>query len=162
MIAASVYIACRESNIPLVLKDISPATPNLPIKDLGRCVRVMLRYLNLKPQSSDYSSLIYRLGESLRMPMDTRALAVKIMDCARTQGITMGKNPMSIAAAALYIAGIQTNERRTQIEMAEVAKTTPVTIRNRFKDLITVLQLEDLKYQIKRGPSPSLSIHAEA
>jgi len=53
-----------------------------------------------------------------------------------------------IAAAAFYIACVQTGERRTQRQIAKASNTTPVTIRNRFKELKKLLNL-DLK--IKRG-----------
>jgi transcription initiation factor TFIIB len=62
--------------------------------------------------------------------------------------LAVGKNPRSDAAAALYIAGVQTGERRTQAQMAGAARTTPVTIRNRFKELLDVLQID---LEIKRG-----------
>ncbi|OLS20491.1 MAG: Transcription initiation factor IIB [Candidatus Heimdallarchaeota archaeon LC_3] len=153
MMAASVYIACRETAIPQTLKDIVVATPNLSIKDLARCVRTMIRFMKLKPQYSKYSLYIYRLGEKLQLSMDTRAYAVEIVEKAKNQGILMGKNPMSIAAASLYIAGIQLNERRTQLEFSEASKTTPVTIRNRFKELIEILDLSEIQKKIKRGPA---------
>ena len=150
MIAASVYLACRQSAIPLTLKDILVSTPNVSAKDLGRCVRITIRYMNLHIKSSDFTAYVHRLGESLRMNMQSRELAVKILDRAKSEGLTMGINPMSIAAAALYIAGVQLGERRTQLDMAEVAKTTPVTIRNRFKELTQILEMEPIR--IKRGP----------
>jgi transcription initiation factor TFIIB len=52
-----------------------------------------------------------------------------------------GRNPMGLAAVALYIACKMTGEYRTQIEIAKVAGITEVTIRNRFKDLQNNLQL---------------------
>ena len=82
--------------------------------------------------------------------MVTQNEALKIITKAKDAGITVGKNPMSVAAAALYIAGVRTGERRTQQQLASAAKTTPVTIRNRFKELMVTLGgFEDIK--IKRG-----------
>ncbi len=60
--------------------------------------------------------------------MSTRIIASKIAITAREHGITIGKNPISIAAACLYIAGIKTGEKRTQNQIAIALKTTPVTI----------------------------------
>lgn len=151
IIAASVYLACRTSNIPMTLKDIQPACINISPKELGRSVRILLRDLKLKPANSNFISLVYRLAEQLDLNMDARTLAVEIILKAKTAGITVGKNPMSIAAAALYIAGVQTGQRKTQLDMAAASKTTPVTIRNRFKELTEVLKLEPIK--IKRGPA---------
>jgi transcription initiation factor TFIIB len=60
---------------------------------------------------------------------------------ARTEGITSGKDPTCIAAAALYIASIMEGERRTQREIGEVAGVTEVTVRNRYKELVRKLNL---------------------
>jgi transcription initiation factor TFIIB len=62
--------------------------------------------------------------------------ALSIIDQAKEQGITIGKAPGGLAAAALYIAGIIEDDRRTQREIAESANVTEVTVRNRYKDIV--------------------------
>ena len=47
-----------------------------------------------------------------------------------------------VAAAAIYIASILCNERRTQREVADVAGVTEVTIRNRYKELTEKLGIK--------------------
>ena len=54
---------------------------------------------------------------------------------AENRDLTSGRGPTGVAAAAIYIASISLNERRTQREVAEVAGVTEVTIRNRYKEL---------------------------
>jgi Transcription initiation factor IIB (TFIIB) len=54
---------------------------------------------------------------------------------AENKDLTSGRGPTGVAAAAIYIASIALNERRTQREVAEVAGVTEVTIRNRYKEL---------------------------
>ena len=141
MVAASLYLACRKKRLPQTLKDIASVS-YISTKDLGRCVRIILHKLDLKVSQSDYRALVYRLGVNLRVSMKVRRKAVEILNIARKHGATVGKNPMSLAAASIYIASIQTGERRTQQEIATVAKITPVTIRNRFKELIRILEEE--------------------
>ncbi len=51
--------------------------------------------------------------------------------------------PTGIAAAALYVAALLNNEKRTQREVADVAGVTEVTIRNRYKELLKELKLKD-------------------
>jgi transcription initiation factor TFIIB len=51
----------------------------------------------------------------------------------------MGKDPGGIAAAALYIAGILEEDRRTQREISKVSRVTEVTIRNRYKGIVRSL-----------------------
>jgi transcription initiation factor TFIIB len=48
---------------------------------------------------------------------------------------------MGLAAAALYIACLQSNEKKTQKDIAEAAGVTEVTVRNRYKTLKKQLNL---------------------
>jgi len=148
MIAASMYLACRKMGLPQTLKDIATVA-NVQIKEIGRCVRILITELDMKASQADLPTLVHRLGEELDVTMYTRQVAVEILDEAKQSGLTVGKNPMSIAAAALYIAGVRTGERRTQQQVAIVAKTTPVTIRNRFKELVKSLKIANV--EVKRG-----------
>ena len=47
-----------------------------------------------------------------------------------------GKNPVGLAAAAVYAGALLTNEKVTQPAVGEVADISTVTIRKRYKDLI--------------------------
>jgi transcription initiation factor TFIIB len=47
-----------------------------------------------------------------------------------------------LAAAALYIACLQNNEKKTQKDIAEAAGVTEVTVRNRYKTLRKQLHLD--------------------
>jgi len=49
---------------------------------------------------------------------------------------------MGVAAAALYIASVLHGERKTQRDIAEVARVTEVTVRNRYKELIKQLKID--------------------
>ncbi|MEK6882489.1 MAG: hypothetical protein AABY22_22905, partial [Nanoarchaeota archaeon] len=60
--------------------------------------------------------------------------------------------PAGIAAAALYVASLLNDEKKTQREVADVAGITEVTIRNRYKELIDKLNLEE-KLKIKEAES---------
>ncbi|MFB6294469.1 MAG: sigma factor-like helix-turn-helix DNA-binding protein, partial [Candidatus Nanohaloarchaea archaeon] len=57
--------------------------------------------------------------------------------------ILAGKAPTGIAASALYIASNIEGEKRTQKEVAEMLNVTEVTVRNRSKELVEELGLED-------------------
>ena len=148
MIAACLYLGCRNAELPHTLCDMVIAA-NVQTKELGRCVRTIIGELDLRPTPSDHAALIHRLGDALDITMHTRGRAVEIIKEAKANGLTVGKNPMSMAAAGIYIAGVQTGERRTQQQIAKVAKTTPVTIRNRFKELVAALEIKNI--DVKRG-----------
>ena len=67
--------------------------------------------------------------------------ATKILQTAEEQKISAGKDPMGLAAAALYVACVTNGENKTQRDVAEAAGVTEVTIRNRYKGLKVALDL---------------------
>ena len=71
----------------------------------------------------------------------TQQDAVKILREAERLKTTAGKDPMGLAAAALYIACVRNDEKRTQKMIADAAGVTEVTIRNRYKGLKESLNL---------------------
>ena len=65
--------------------------------------------------------------------------------------LTSGRGPAGIAAAALYVAALMNDEKKTQREVADIAGITEVTIRNRYKELLKELNLKDqLKKKLKK------------
>jgi transcription initiation factor TFIIB len=148
MTAAAIYIACRTHNVPKTLKDVC-SVGKVNRKELARCVRVYIVELGIKPSPINPAQLVSRLGNELKLTMHTQNRAIEILKEVREYKLDVGKNPMSIAAAVIYIAGIQTGERRTQQQVAKAAKTTPVTLRNRFKELVAHLEIGEVN--VKRG-----------
>ena len=65
----------------------------------------------------------------------TKRYAVKILKEAEQNGISAGKDPMGLAASALYISTIRMRVNCSQKIIAQAAGVTEVTIRNRCKDL---------------------------
>ena len=74
---------------------------------------------------------------SLKLSGETQKKAVEILEQAMIKGLISGRGPMGVAAAAVYISSVLTDERRTQKEVADVAGVTEVTIRNRYRELKT-------------------------
>ncbi|HUV33736.1 MAG TPA: hypothetical protein VMW22_02320, partial [Candidatus Desulfaltia sp.] len=72
----------------------------------------------------------------------TQQKAVEILRRATELRTTAGKDPMGLAAAALYKACVMCDEKRTQKMIADAAGVTEVTIRNRYKGLKEALDLE--------------------
>ncbi|MFQ5819372.1 MAG: hypothetical protein ACE5I5_05250 [Candidatus Heimdallarchaeota archaeon] len=82
-----------------------------------------------------------RFGTDLYFSTSCQRRAAEILIKAKKEWLTGGKDPTGLAAAAIYIAGIITDERRTQREIAAMAQVTEVTVRNRYKELIRKLRI---------------------
>jgi len=139
--AASLYAACRLTGTPRNLREISEASL-VGRKDVARCYRLLLRELDLAMPIADPSVYLSKIAERAGISGHIQATALKILNEARKKRISAGKDPMGLAAAALYIAAYMAGEKRTQKEIADAAGVTEVTVRNRYKTLKRQLHLE--------------------
>jgi len=139
--AASLYAACRITGTPRNLRDISEASL-VSKKDVARCYRLLLRELNIRMPIADPIIYITKIAQRSDISGHIQALAVKVLNEAKAKRISAGKDPMGLAAAALYIACKQAGEKRTQKDIADAAGVTEVTVRNRFKNLKKQLKLD--------------------
>jgi transcription initiation factor TFIIB len=139
--AAALYAACRNSETPRTLREIAEASL-VDKKDVARCYRLLLRELDMQMPIADPLTYISKIAERTGISGQTQGLAIKILIDAKKRRAASGKDPMGLAAAALYIACLQSNEKKTQKDIAEAAGVTEVTVRNRYKSLKRQLGLE--------------------
>ncbi len=140
LIASALYAACRDTETPRTLKDVGNAS-NIKRKDIARCYRLLLRELGLKMPVVNPINCISRIASKADLSEKTKREATKILQSAEEIKISAGKDPMGLAAAALYVACVLNGESKTQRDVAEAAGVTEVTIRNRYKGLKIALNL---------------------
>lgn len=140
VVAASIYGACRQLGVPRTLDEIASSTRNSR-KEIGRTYRFMTRELKLKLMPTRPQDYVSRFCSELKLSGEAQSRALDILKDAANKELTSGRGPTGVAAAAIYIASILGNERRTQREVADVAGVTEVTIRNRYKELTEKLAL---------------------
>ena len=141
VVAATVYAACRNNRVPRTLDEISSIS-RVTKKEVGRTYRFLARELNIKLPAVSPIDYIPRFASDLELDGVTEARAIEIIQEAIKQGVTSGRAPSGVAAAALYIASVMLNKRKTQKEIAKVAGVTEVTIRNRYKEISESLEFE--------------------
>jgi transcription initiation factor TFIIB len=139
--AAALYAACRKSGSPRTLREIAEASL-VDKKDVARCYRLLLQELDFHMPISDPLTYVSKIAEKNGVSGKTQGAAIAILREARRKRVAAGKDPMGMAAAALYIACLQNNEKITQKDIAEAAGVTEVTVRNRYKALKIQLNLE--------------------
>jgi transcription initiation factor TFIIB len=132
--SAALYAACRESGTPRSLRDICEASL-VDRKDVARCYRLLLQELRFNMPVADSLTYVSKIAEKNRISGRTQGKAITILADAKRRRFAAGKDPMGLAAAALYIACLQCNEKITQKDIAEAAGVTEVTVRNRYKAL---------------------------
>jgi len=134
MIAASLYAACRDTETPRTLKDVAEAA-NVKRKDISRCYRILHQELELKMPVVDSIQCIARISSKLKVTEKTKRYAAKVLKEVQKRQESSGKDPMGLAAAALYFSCVINGVSITQRDLAEAANVTEVTIRNRFRAL---------------------------
>lgn len=148
MLAAAIYIACREIEVGKTLKDISQGT-NVKSKTLSQSYRNLLTELDIKTPMLDPMRCIAKVANKMQLSERITRQGMDIMYTAIRKEATAGKNPMGLAAAVLYISYLNNNinngihnksnesnnSRRSQSSFSQAAGITDVTLRNTIKDL---------------------------
>jgi len=141
MVAACLYFACREKRIPRTLQEILDET-SVNAKDVRRCYRTLIKELNLKVPSTDPISLIPRYIAELNLDAEDEKTTVKILQTFTSKFSTSGKDPKGLCAGALYLACKIRTKRISQKDIAILVGVTEVTLRSRYKELITKLNVK--------------------
>jgi transcription initiation factor TFIIB len=102
VVAAAVYIACRETEAPRPLHDIATIA-NMKQKILARYCRILMNKLYLKLPNIDPFKCVIRLAEMINANEKAKRLAALMMNEIVKRELSAGKNPMAVAASILYI-----------------------------------------------------------
>ncbi len=140
IVTASLYLALRRASIPRTIKEICDASTRSK-KEISRCYRLLLWKLGYMTPIDDPVYYISKIASTTGLSQRTQTKAVELLKEAKQRHITVGKDPSGMAAAALYIACLQLNEKATQKTIAKAAGVTEVTVRNRYKSLVKDINL---------------------
>lgn len=135
---AALYAACRQMGVPRSLDEVTPVS-RVEQKEIGRTYRYIAQELGLGLEPIDPRQFVPRFASELDVSEEVQMKANEIIDVSAANGLLSGKSPTGFAAAALYAASLLCNERQTQNEIAEVARVTPVTIRNRYHEQLEAM-----------------------
>ncbi|WP_316505477.1 transcription factor TFIIB [Nitrosopumilus sp.] len=135
VLCAVVYMACRITDTPRTLNDIADAA-GIKKKVIQRVYRLLSANLEgVNSVSYSPAEFIERISSEVTVSEKTRRDARKILQFGQKRGITSGKHPMSMAAAAVYLAIRDNREKVSQTRIAQASGISAVTIRNRVKEL---------------------------
>jgi transcription initiation factor TFIIB len=137
ILAAALYIACREVEVPKTLKEVAKAS-NIRLKTLSKDYRLLLTELDLKVPNNDLMHCVFKVGNALQITEKTKRRAIEFADLINKMDehtYTSGKDPMGLAATALFVASTNNGEVITQREIAGAAGLSAVTIRCRLKEI---------------------------
>ncbi|MDQ3966928.1 MAG: transcription initiation factor IIB [Thermoproteota archaeon] len=141
VLAASIYVAARQSGVPRTLDEISEIS-NVKLKHAARSYRRIVTQLDIKAPIIDPSKYIMKVANKLGFDEKIKRKALELMEKAQKKNILVGKDPVSMAASILYLVNVDEGHHKTQSEIAKEAGTTEVTVRNRSKEVRQKLGLD--------------------
>ena len=140
MVAACLYVACRQKGIPRTLQEILEEASVSP-KDVRRSISILMKEFKLKTQITDPVALIPRYVTDLGLDSEIVALTSKILTAYVSNFPISGIDPKGLCAGAIYIACKLRNIELTQLQIADSIGITEVTLRSRYKELKKKLKI---------------------
>ena len=146
LVAASLYLAVRETLTPRSLKDIANEA-GVNLKDISANYRMLVTEMNLTLPIIHPKAFTTKIATNCEpsLPMKVVNIANKLIEEAEKRMVSHGKDPIGFSASCLYLAtkavvGLtnDNNYSSTQRNIAEAANVTEVTVRNRCKDLVPI------------------------
>ena len=134
VLAASIYVAARQSGVLRTLDDISEISDIKP-GEVARSYRRIISELDINVPLIDPRKYIVKVANNLNFDEKIKRKALELMELAQKKNLVVGKDPISMAASILYLVNLSERKPRTQAEIAKAAGVTEVTVRNRSKEL---------------------------
>lgn len=138
LVAGAVYAACRIGAVPRTLDEIERATGLSKIR-VGAAYRSLHRELALSVHASRPADFVQRFCSELNLSPRVEREAFALLRQFEPPGTATSVSPCGTAAAAIYLAGLVSNEPRSEKAVAKVAGVSEVTLRNRFLDMKVLL-----------------------
>lgn len=133
--AACLYIACRKEGVPRTFKEIC-AVSRVSKKEIGRCFKLIIKSLETNLEQITSADFMSRFCGNLGLPNIVQTAATRIAKKAVELDLVAGRSPISIAAAAIYMASQASTDKRSAKEIGEIAGAAEVTVRQTYKLLL--------------------------
>jgi len=138
VIAACIFIACRQAHVPRTFREICNLT-HVSKKVLGQCYKALEQAFNLSPgaaQNSNAASpstgpenLLVRYCNHLDLPANVQSITSDVIIAARKHGIADGRSPVSIAGGAIYFTCNLLGRPKSLRDISAVAGVSEGTIK---------------------------------
>lgn len=141
VLCASLYAACRETDTPRTLNDISKAA-NINKTMVSRSYRTLIRRLDLNLRPYDSSEFINRIASQAMINEKIKRDALEMLSKIAKKETLAGRNPLGVASSVLYLSCILNGQKVTQDVIAKASGITTVTIRNTIPSIRKELDMK--------------------
>lgn len=139
-LVACLYMSCRELGVSRTIDELAEAS-YISRKAIAKIYRDIVFHLQRKIPQINCFQCIERIANKMQLSERTTRHARDLMKKALDLEFSAGKDPMGFAGAVLYVSLQMDGKTIRQVDLADAAGVTEVTIRNRAKELKNKLHL---------------------
>ncbi|KZV41200.1 transcription initiation factor IIB [Dorcoceras hygrometricum] len=139
ILAACLYIACRQEDKPRTVKEICCVANGATKKEIGRAKEFIVKQLEVEMGQSMEMGTIHA-GDFLRrfcshLGMTNQAVKAAQEAVQKSEELDVRRSPISIAAAVIYIITQLSEDKKLLKDISLATGVAEGTIRNSYKDL---------------------------
>jgi transcription initiation factor TFIIB len=140
IVIAAIYIACKDAGILFPIAKVENLVENCNKKNVVHYYKLLLRQMKMNVSIPYPSQHVSMISTKARLSGRTERRSLEILSQIQGDPVLSGKKPVSLAAAALYLAAIQIGEHTTQLRIALASELTTITIRKRCLEIDQILK----------------------
>jgi transcription initiation factor TFIIB len=148
LVAAAIYLACKERMIPRTIDEVS-RTSNVDKPFATHCYKILVDEMHMEPPITDPFRNITKISARAGIEERVSRRARDVLASVASHTAVMGKNPVVLAAAALYLATVENKLGITKTMIAESAEVSTISLRKRLADITRAL--ESIEKSNKQG-----------
>lgn len=138
-VAASVYLACKERMIPRTIDEVCRAA-GVDRPFAAHCYKILVGEMHIEPPVTDPFRNIAKISAKAGIEERVSRRAMEILSSVASHIAIMGKNPVVLAAAALYLATLDHELKMTKTVIADAAEVSTISLRKRLADITRALE----------------------
>ncbi|XVE68282.1 hypothetical protein DITRI_Ditri09bG0055200 [Diplodiscus trichospermus] len=134
ILAACLFIACREIRLSRTLKEVSAVADFVSKKDINRAIEAIKKQLEVETRTVQAGELVRRFCSKLGMENQAIEAVQEAVD--KTQELDIRSRPKSVLAAIIYMVIQLSDDIQVPVkDIALAAEVTELTIRKSYKDI---------------------------
>ena len=137
-VAAAIYLSCKERMIPRTIDEICRAA-NVDKPFATHCYKILVSEMKIEPPITDPFRNITKISARAGIEERVSRRAREILSSVASHTAIMGKNPLVLAAAALYLATVEHGLAITKTMIADAAEISTISLRKRLADITRAL-----------------------
>ena len=138
-VAASIYLSCKERMIPRTIEEVcNNVGVDRPFAT--HCYKILISEMKVEPPPSDPYRNISKISARAGIEERVSRRAREILAAVSAHTAVTGKNPVVLAAAALYLATLECAGRTiSKTIIADAAQISTISLRKRLADICAAL-----------------------